>query len=152
MAQVEQVLLATDPGGPTWQRLEEQIRWYDGHSAANQRRYKACKYTEIVTAAAIPVGAAVGVDSWVSAVLGGLILLLEGIQHLNQYQQNWITFRSTAEALNHEKYLYLARALQYAGDDPTRTLAVRIEGLVSQENATWVTTRQESGQPARDGS
>jgi len=143
MAQAEQSLPTVPRDSPTWLRLEEQIAWYDGHSAANQQRYKLCKYTEILAAAAIPACAAIGTDSWVPAVLGALILLLEGIQHLNQYHQNWIAYRSTAEALKHEKYLYLAAAAQYASDDRMQRLAIRIEGLVSQENAQWVSTQQE---------
>jgi hypothetical protein len=146
VAQAEQSLPAVHQGGATWQRLEEQIRWYDDHSAANQRRYKACKYAEILAAAAIPACAAIGTATWVPAVLGALILLLEGIQHLNQYHQNWIGYRSTAEALKHEKYLFVAHAAQYSGEDPMQLLAIRVEGLVSQENATWVSTQREPGQ------
>jgi hypothetical protein len=42
---------------------------------------------------------------------GGLvavIVVLEGAQHLYQFHEQWITYRSTAEALKHERYLYLA--------------------------------------------
>jgi hypothetical protein len=33
-----------------------------------------------------------------------------GARHLYQFQEHWITYRSTAEALKQECYLYLARA------------------------------------------
>jgi hypothetical protein len=151
VARAEQSPPTVERDSPTWLRLEEQIRWYDEHSAANQRRYKLCKYTEILAAAAIPAAAAIGTAAWVAAVLGALILLLEGIQHLNQYQQNWITYRSTAEALKHEKYLYLAGAAQYSGDESLQRLAIRIEGLVSQEHAAWVSTQQEPGHTGQGG-
>jgi hypothetical protein len=48
----------------------------------------------------------------VTAGLGVLITVLEGLLHLNQYQQNWINYRSTCEALKHEKYIYLGKAVQ----------------------------------------
>jgi len=49
------------------------------------------------------------------------------------------------EALTHEKYLYLAHAGSYAGStDGTPLLADRIEGLISQEHAKWVSARQEA--------
>jgi uncharacterized protein YdeI (BOF family) len=45
-----------------------------------------------------------------------------------QYHPNWITYRSTCEALKHEKYLYLAKAGPYAAViDAHVFLAERIE-------------------------
>jgi hypothetical protein len=135
----------TQAGDPTWERLEDQITWYETQSARNQRDYKRLKYVEIIAAAAIPVVTGLDVSRVVPAILGGLVLLIEAILHLNQYQQNWITYRSTAEALKHEKYLYLAHAAHYvAASDPRALLAMRVEGLVSQEHARWVSARQEA--------
>ncbi|MGI8569091.1 MAG: DUF4231 domain-containing protein [Methylocella sp.] len=39
---------------------------------------------------------------------------MEGLQQLNQYQANWIAYRSTSEALKHEKFLFLAKAGPFA--------------------------------------
>jgi hypothetical protein len=55
----------------------------------------------------------------------------------------WISYRSTAEALKHERYLYLARAGPYTGEDRHRQLAERIEGLISQEHAKWASSSQQ---------
>jgi hypothetical protein len=89
--------------------LEDQIAWYDRKSMSNQRAYRRIKITEILAAAVIPFLAAPGLahTSIVTAGLGVLITVLEGLLHLNQYQQNWINYRSTCEALKHEKYTYL---------------------------------------------
>jgi Protein of unknown function (DUF4231) len=130
---------------PTWERLEDQIEWYDTRSGRNQLSFKRLKYVEIVAAAAIPVVSAFGETRVAAAVLGGLVLLIEAILHLNQYQQNWITYRATAEALKHEKFLYLAQAGPYAAaTDPRVMLAERVEGLASQEHAKWVSAREEA--------
>lgn len=37
------------------------------------------------------------------------------MQQLFQFQQNWITYRATAEALKHEQFLFLSEAGPYAG-------------------------------------
>jgi hypothetical protein len=88
----------------------------------------------------------------ITAVLGLVILIVEGLQQLNQYQTNWISYRSTCEALKHEKYLFLAAAGPYAKvDDPLPLLAERIEGLISQENAKWISTQQQPGKPGEKG-
>ena len=81
-----------------------------------------------------------------AAALGIIIVLAEGLQQLNQFQANWIAYRSTCEALKHEKYLYLAQAGPYESTGrPVALLAERIEGLVSQEHAKWVSAQNEIG-------
>lgn len=129
---------------PTLTRLEDQIAWYDGKSLHSQRWFKRLKVCQLVTAAAIPVAAGVAAPVWLVGGGGALIVVLEGLQQLQQYQQNWTTYRSTCERLRHEKYLFAARAGPYAGAlDPIALLAERVEGLVSQEHAAWVTHREE---------
>jgi len=133
------------PHGPTWDRLEDQIGWYDRKSMEAQSAYKRLKVLQLVAAAAIPVLAAVDGVAWVIAALGGIVLVLEGLQQLGQYQANWIGYRSTCEALKHERYLFLAGAGPYS--DPrvaSRTMAERVEGLVSQEHAKWAAAREET--------
>ena len=44
---------------------------------------------------------------------------------------------ATAEALKHERYVYLACAGPYTGDDRHTVLAERLEGTISQEHAKW---------------
>lgn len=134
--------------GPTWERLEDQLSWYDGKSVGAQHAYKRLKVLQLVAAAAVPAVAAAGPAAWVTAFFAGIVLVLEGLQQLGQYQQNWITYRSTCEALKHEKYLFLGGAGPYLdADSRTRVLAERIEGLVSQEHARWAAAREESSSP-----
>jgi hypothetical protein len=137
---------ALDPataGDPNFGRLEEEIQWYSRRSGRCQRLYKWLKFVEIVAAAAIPLLAGFGTPVEVLAVLGALIVVLEGLQHVNQYQSNWITYRSTCEALKHEKFLYLAGAGPYEVEHPHSLLAERIESLISQEHAKWVSAQKE---------
>jgi Protein of unknown function (DUF4231) len=130
---------------PTWARLEDQIGWYDRRSGADQRRYKWLKLLELAVAAALPVVAGLHSPVWVTGGLAAVIVVLEGAQHLYQFQEHWITYRSTAEALKHERFLYVARAGPYVGEDRHRQLAERVEGLVSQEHAKWTASQQPAG-------
>jgi Protein of unknown function (DUF4231) len=139
-----------EPGDPTFERLEDQIRWYDRKSAENQRRFKIVKAIQLLAAAAIPVVATLDAPAAIPAALGAAIVVLEGFLQLNQYQPNWSAYRSTCEALKHEKYLFLAQAGPYRGSEDGRALlADRIEGLISQEHAKWVSAREESATAAR---
>jgi len=134
---------------PTWDRLEDQISWYDRKSGENQRWYKWLKVLEIAVAAALPVVAAVHSPVWVTGGLAAVIVVLEGVQHVYQFQEHWITYRSTAEALKHEHYLYLAQAGPYADDDRHRQLAERLEGLISQEHAKWTASHKDPATPSQ---
>lgn len=133
---------------PVIHRLEDQIDWYNRKSRSAQRIFKRIKVVEILAAAMIPFLAALSFprDKLVTAALGVLITILEGILHLNQYQQLWNTYRSTCEALKHEKYIYLGDAGPYAGAaNPHALLAERVESLVSQEHAQWSSLQQPAG-------
>jgi hypothetical protein len=116
----------TDQISPTLERLEDQIGWYDKKSQTAQRRYKVLKIAQIGAAAVLPLIAVFDIPEpeKAAAVLGLVVLVLEGAQQLNQYHQNWAAYRSTCEALKHEKYLRLAGAGPYAGaenpDGPAR--------------------------------
>lgn len=130
---------------PARARAREQIAWYDAKSQFNQRRFKGFKVCQIVTAAAIPVAAGASAPAWLVGGGGALIVVLEGLQQLQQYQQNWITYRATCERLKHEQFLFLAQAGPYGvAPDPEALLAERVEGLVSQEHAAWVSQREDA--------
>jgi hypothetical protein len=140
------------PESPTWARLEDQIAWYDARAEHNQLWFRGLKVFQIVVAAAIPVGAAAGLSAAAVGGGGAFVVVLEGLQQLLQFQENWINYRSLCERLKHEKFLFLAGARPYAGvADPERLLAERVEGLVSQEHAAWVAHREEEVTEPADG-
>jgi hypothetical protein len=152
------LLPLTDPlpqEDPTYRRLEEQIGWYNAKSTEAKSKFTRIKITEIIAAALIPFLAALSFSepAWLKlslnatiAALGVLITILEGFLHLNQYQQLWGAYRSTCEALRHEKYAYIGNAAPYASAaDAHALLAERIESLVSQEHAQWNSLQQHAG-------
>jgi hypothetical protein len=134
-----------------WNRLNDQLSWYDKRSGTNQRWYKSIKTTQLVLAGAIPVVSFLEI-SWVrlaTAVLGGTVAILEGVQQLGQFHNNWTSYRTTAEQLKHEKYLFLASSGPYRNletADALKLLAERVEEQISTEHAKWVSdTKQIEG-------
>src|ERR1017187_3270040 len=128
---------------PIMGRLDDQIAWYDQKSSHCQRAYKRIKLAEIIAAALIPFLAALRVSDTdprtrfavgvLTAVLGALITILEGVLQLYQYQQVWVAYRATAEAMKHEKFIYLAKAGDYAkAADPHTLLAERVEAQIGR--------------------
>lgn len=135
-------------------RLEHQIAWYDRRSASNKRWHYALKIIVIVTGALIPFfsgflwsdeGSEVG--RWGAGVLGVVVVVVEGLQHLFQFQRDWLRYRATAESLKHEKYLFLGNAGDYAtAADPMKLLVERTEMHISREHGSWVATHKRGDQ------
>ena len=130
-------------GKPAWLRLEDQLSWYDRESVRCQKLYKRFKLLQVVLAVGIPIASHLEpeVAKWTTSVAGALIAILEAIQHMNQYSTLWITYRSTAERLKHEKFLFLSAAGPYKGlaeDERLVALAERVEEHVSSEHANWI--------------
>jgi hypothetical protein len=129
-----------------YQRLDAQIQWYDHKSREAQQYYKGTKFVVVVASATISIVALLGLNL-VTAILGALIAICETMQHLNQWHHNWITYRSTCEALRHEKYTYLERADPYDDleDAAARKLLVeRVESLISTEHSKWIASQEKA--------
>jgi hypothetical protein len=132
-----------DEINPAFERLDDQLSWYDNKSMENQIWYKRLKIAEIIAAAIIPFAAGFDGFGILTGILGVLIVIFIGIQSLNQYHDNWISYRSTAEQLKHEKYLWLSKAGPYKdAKNPEVMLAERVESLISKEHAKWEATME----------
>ncbi|NLX40135.1 MAG: DUF4231 domain-containing protein [Methanothrix sp.] len=129
-------------------RLNDQLRWYSDKSRWNQRCFKRLKAIEIIAAALIPFAAGLWNDPLITGGLGVIVVVLESMQGLYQFQQNWTNYRSTAEGLKHEKFLWLARAGPYKDPDNPSAEAIfaeRVEALISTEHAKWVSYQEQAG-------
>lgn len=141
---------ATEDGAnPVLKRLEDQATWFNQKSSFNRHRFHMLKISQIIAGALIPFVASINTPAYVASALGVLIVIIEGLQSLNQYQHTWIAYRSTCEQLNHEKYLWLAKAGPYASAvSADALLAERVENILSSENVGWtVEMRKEQKQP-----
>jgi hypothetical protein len=129
-------------------RITQQSKWYGDKSQKNRTVYVRLKGMQIVLAAAIPVvsvAAASDPQRWTSAGLGALIGIVEGFLQLGQYQQNWLLYRATREALKREEFLYGAAAGPYAVAASRDDLYIeRCDAIMSGENAKWLATQQKA--------
>jgi hypothetical protein len=136
---------------PTLERLEDQIGWYDRKSVRSQRWFKGLRVVSLVAGGLVPILALMNAHRLAVAAVGLILIVVEGLQQLNQYYANWISYRSTCEALKHEKHLFLAKAGPYASaPNALVLLAERIEGLVSQEHAKWVSSQEQAAKPKHE--
>jgi len=124
------------------QRLQDQIDWYDKKSQWNQRWHKRLKAVEIFMAVSIPFLVGYITDTalrmkFVVGFLSVIVAAIAGLVSLYKFQENWIEYRTTAESLKHEKYLYLTKTGPYDGGDAFNKFVERVEDMVSKENTRW---------------
>ncbi len=131
-------------------RLEDQIAWFDRKSGANQRVYKRLRIAEIFVAASIPFLAGYSENSpsvlFTVGLSGVAVAVISGLLALNRYQENWVEYRATSEALQRHRYRYLTQSAPYQTDDRFTILVDNVEALLSKENGNWSETQQPQGQ------
>jgi hypothetical protein len=127
------------------ERYGKEIEWYDTCSARNKRLYVLFQWSVIILSALIPV-LTVALDQKKMYITAGLgVLLAIGTAGLKtfKFQENWINYRTIAEALKKERYYYDAGLSGYRqADDPQALFVERVEALISQENSLWVTVQR----------
>ena len=129
------------------ERLDNQISWYDRKSSINQRKYKKYKRLEFIIAATIPVittlTAIIPNDILekvllMSAAFGGIILVvINKTLELEDYFKFWKEYRTTCEALQYERALYLTRSEPYDEEDAFPLLVQKVESILSKETQRW---------------
>lgn len=124
-------------------RVDLQIEWYDKKSSVCQKLYKRIQTAEICAAAIIPLLSGYAsrhyLIPFIIGSIGVVITILESINKLNKYHENWIEYRSTCELLKYQKYLFMTRSFPYSSEKETiENLFVKnIEQLISTENNQW---------------
>jgi len=122
-------------------RLEGQINWYDDRSRTNQVWHKESRMVEIIGSALIPFLAGLGELLPYHLVIIGLvgvsIAISVGASSVWKFQENWIQYRTTAETLKHEKFLFQTGCSPYDGDNAFNRFVARVEGIISKEHSNW---------------
>ncbi len=124
------------------ERLDEQIKWYSTKSRSNQKMYKRLRFLEIISASFIPFlsgfSSSIPYSEWIIAFLGVLIAISAGASSLFKYQENWLEYRTTTEALKQEKVLYLTGVAPYNDEQKFEVLVTRAENIMSNEKNNWL--------------
>jgi hypothetical protein len=124
------------------QRLNDQISWYGRKSGTNQLWFKRLRFTEVLAAAIIPflsgfAGESLAIKIAIG-VLGVVVAVIASLLGLLRFQEHWISYRATAEALKAEKFLFLTQTQPYDKEDAFHLLVQRVEVLLSKESSEWL--------------
>ena len=140
-------------------RVNPQIKWL----SASSRKYKKgyMRYRVIALALSslttiLPsymnykdetnpqVSALVGWIPFVVQLASASATLSLALLSLNRSQENWVRYRSSKEALEREKLLYLTRTTEaYATDQAFQNFVLQAEAIMQEERNQWTRQMQE---------
>jgi hypothetical protein len=125
-------------------RVEDQINWYEKKSALNKKLFLMLKVAETFLALLIPLltgfiisGTNTDPIKITIGLLGVIIAAIANLITLFKYQENWIQYRTMAELLKHEKFLFLSKAGPYKETNSFPLFVERIENYLNRENTQW---------------
>ncbi len=131
-------------------RVDNQIEWYQKKAAFNKFRYRIIEIIIIVSGALIPFINSVTIfyptkDTqtvpypsllFISSLLGFIITIVTGFSKMEKYFESWTLYRTNAEVLIKEKFMYLNNAGQYSKlsqEDRDKLFVENIEFILSSE-------------------
>lgn len=129
-----------DPPSLVWRYVAAYFELYSRGATRNRVAYQIGRVATLLLAAAVTVLAAVGAPAALSASLAAAIVVIEGMQQLFQWHQNWISYRASAETLRRHAFAYAARTAPYDGEDRAGRLAAMLTELTERENVDWAGT------------
>ena len=123
-------------------RLNNQIKWYSDKSRKNKKYYYTLTILQIISAACIPfLVSQISTDDNQLKILvemiGIIVVITSGIMSAFRFNELWTSYRTTAETLKHEKYLFLSNAEPYQNEGNYPILVKRVESLISKEHSIW---------------
>jgi hypothetical protein len=132
------------------ERLQKEIDWHSNKAKENKIRFQICQIIILVAGAIIPIINAPNFGDpqrIISAIIGGLIVVITGLTQLEKYQENWILYRTSTELLKKERYFFENNVGDYSNPDEkerNKLLVERVESIVSAETSKYFTIHQPS--------
>lgn len=138
-------------------RYKPQLQYYEKHSSDNRVRFYISQIVIIVVSALIPIINIIPTDNneninaikMASSIFGFIIIVATGFLQLTKSQENWISYRSTAELLKTEYNLFKMKSGDYSeekiGNDNRKREQLfvnRIETIISEEGKKFLSSHE----------
>ncbi len=122
-------------------RFHSALGFYDRRARQNKFWYVAMSVFVVVASASVAVLTRVEEPPWrtMSTILATSVTIVAAILGLFQFQQNWLSYRATWDALQREPHLRIAGLGEYQSATDRNALFVeRVESLLAKEGADWL--------------
>jgi len=137
-------------------RYKKQLQYYEKHASDNRVRFYISQIVIIVVSALIPIINTIPSDNtninaikMASSIFGFIIIIATGFLQLTKSQENWISYRSTAELLQSEYHLFKMKSRDYSdekiGNDNRKREQLfvnRIETIISEEGKKFLSSHE----------
>lgn len=127
------------------ERLQASEQLLNNLSSENQTKYKRLKKSEIVIAATIPLAVTLSsISPFNESVLietlltiysgigGAVLALMSNVLKMGGFFDKWMEYRSRAELLKREEYLYSTNMPPYNMHDAFPVLVERVEQILNE--------------------
>ncbi len=130
-------------------RVDDQTNWLESKAASNQKKYKSLRTMSLFASVLVPLLSGYSEKFGISVtivvgVLGAIVAVCQGLLALNRYHENWMEYRSTAEALKREKIMYATHTAPYTAQNSFNLFVENTEKILAGENQKWLKTRAEA--------
>lgn len=125
------------------QRVDDQLRWLGQSSRRSKKVFVRLSIVEILLGTAITIGSPfIGESLWgrtLIAIAGGGVAVSGSLLALTRSQENWIRYRSLAEQLKCEKFLFTTGAPPYDGqpEQSFHHFVNQVESMMLEERGAW---------------
>jgi hypothetical protein len=123
-------------------RVDDQIKWYSQKSSWNQKRYHWLKAISLIGTISLPFLISYTDQDFRIKVIAGLVgvavAIIEGVQGVYKFHENWLSYRKTEQSLQREKLLYATQSGIYKDNNGFTSFVDRIESIMAQENQEWI--------------
>ncbi len=130
-------------------RYEDQIKWYDGKAQKYKRLYNIFQAPILILAAITPVLVVVESNDRVkviTVVVSALVAIGTSMLKTFNFQETWISYRTTCETLKKEKHYYDWKIGEYGqSSNREKAFVERVESL-PRENTMWLSARGRKGE------
>ena len=137
-------------------RYKKQLQYYEKHASDNRVRFYISQIVIIAVSALIPIintipneNADINAIKMASSIFGFIIIVATGFLQLTKSQENWISYRSTAELLQSEYHLFKMKSGDYSdekiGNDNRKREQLfvnRIETIISEEGKKFLSSHE----------
>lgn len=121
--------------------LNSYLAYYDHKSVTNKKRYTCLVLLDIIISALIPF-TALFIDvfvpaKYIVALMGSSITIVTALNTTFGYHKLWIEYRTVAEALKHQKVLYINNCNPYNDENKRELLIFIVNSILEKENRNW---------------
>ena len=141
----------TDPEiseSASWASFRDQFSVYSRGARVNRVAYQVARIVSLTAAATVTVSAGLSAPAWVTASLGALIVVIEGLQQLFQWHENWIAYRQATETMRQHAIDFVSAVEPYdsadVGDRLSR-LALMRRDVALRESGGWAGRMRSAG-------